>query len=59
VVRERETLRYTDGLRRRPVGVAPPLLEMRLMTLLILAALVLFCLALVGMIAFLVDHVRA
>jgi hypothetical protein len=59
VVRERETLRYTDGLRRRPVGVSPPLLEMRLMTLLILAALVLFCLALVGMIAFLVDHVRA
>jgi len=59
VVRERETLRYADGLRRRPVGISPPLLEMRLMTLLILAALVLFCLALVGMIAFLVDHVRA
>jgi len=32
---------------------------MRLMTLLILAALLLFCLALVGMIAFLVAHVRA
>ncbi len=29
------------------------------MTLLILATLVLFCLALVGMIAFLVGHVRA
>ncbi len=29
------------------------------MTVLILAALVLFCLALIGMIAFLVDHVRA
>ncbi len=29
------------------------------MTVLILAALVLFCLALVGMIAFLVGHVRA
>ncbi len=29
------------------------------MTLLILAALVLFCLALVGMIVFLVGHVRA
>ena len=59
MVRERETLRYTDGLRRRPVGILPPLLEMRLMTLLILAALLLFCLALVGMIVFLVAHVRA
>ncbi len=29
------------------------------MTVLILATLVLFCLALVGMIVFLVDHVRA
>ncbi len=29
------------------------------MTVLICAALVLFCLALVGLIAFLVDHVRA
>ena len=53
------TLRYTDGLRRRPVGISPPLLEMRLMTLLILATLVLFCLALVAMIAFLVGHVQA
>jgi len=32
---------------------------MRPMTLLILAALVLFCLALVAMIVFLVGHVRA
>ena len=59
MVRDRETLRYADGLRRRPVGVSPPLLEMRLMTLLILATLVLFCLALVALIVFLVDHVRA
>jgi len=32
---------------------------MRLMTLLILATLVLFCLALVAMITFLVGHVQA